>query len=440
MAIFPLHNSHIANYDVLRSDTFKAGMVLIRDSNGNATKADRNNLSLDSLKEQMFKFLGFASGDHDVNNSIILPDPIGSNYLDSANNFITNANANYGVFKRSIAEFSDENVSRYYNVFDNSLLARRGVGVYNLESEVYITDQFNPVLATTFNGDSRTPVTLLPGDLLTFGANENAGKLVKVDISGNGPSILVVGIVDKYDSGTNLLTFTHSLEYYNNTVNIASTGLYLNLDASNPTSYPGSGTTWFDLSGNSLNGSMNNGATWYSDYGGLIRLDSVDDQIVIADNPIFDFSGDFSIEIMYYPNEFTLHGILGKWVTGSSMLGNTWIIGSFFGSPTGASIFWNSLTTAGGAFVVTPTLFTNYKWYTITVTRSSGLMSIYVNGIFEIAQLNTPNFTNPNPIIITKWASFQAGADIALVRFYNNALSSQQVQQNYNHTYNRMFI
>jgi hypothetical protein len=186
---------------------------------------------------------------------------------------------------------------------------------------------------------------------------------------------------------------------------------------------------------------MNNGTTWYPTNGGIMRLDSTDDQIVIADNPIFDFSGDFSIEIMYYPNEFTLHGILGKWVTGGSLVGNTWIIGSFFSAyGTGSSIFWNSLTTAGGVSVSTPTLYENFNWYSITITRSSGLMSIYVNGIFEVAKLNTPNFTNTNPIIITQWASFNAGADVALIRFYNNALSVQQVQNNYNHTYNRMFV
>ena len=441
MAIFPITNYYVVNYDVLRSSSFKAGMALMRDSNGYAIKADRSLSSTDTLSEQLGKYIGFASGDHDTLNNIILSDPVGSNYLDSNNVFRDNVNSQYGVFKRSISEFSDENVNRYYNVSDNSLMPQRGVAVYNLKGESYITDQFVPVLASTFAADSRIATTLSPGDYLTFGAGINAGKLVKVDTTGNGPSVLIVGIVEKHDTGTNLLTFTLALEYYSNTLSIITTGLYLNLDASNSTSYPSSGTTWYDLSGNSLNGSMNNGTTWYPTNGGIMRLDSTDDQIVIDDNPIFDFSGDFSIEIMYYPNEFTLHGILGKWVTGGSLVGNTWIIGSFFSAyGTGSSIFWNSLTTAGGVSVSTPTLYENFNWYSITITRSSGLMSIYVNGIFEVAKLNTPNFTNTNPIIITQWASFNAGADVALIRFYNNALSAQQVQNNYNHTYNRMFV
>ena len=438
MAIFPLRNYQVANYDCLKSNLFKAGMVLVRDLNGNAIRADRSSFTIDFLNEQRGRFLGFASGDHDVLNNIILSDPVGSSYLDSNGRIIDNANSHYGAYKRSIAEFSDENVSRYYNIFDTAISTRRGVGVFNLVGETYITDQFALVLALTFNGDSKTSTTFEPGDLLTFGAGVNAGKLVKVDQSGNGPSVLVVAVVEKYDSGTGLLTFRHILSEYNNTTNYATSGLYLNLDASSNVSYPGSGTIWYDLSGNSLNGSMNNGTTWSSLYNGIMRLDSTDDQIVIADNPLFDFSGDFTIEIMYYPNEVTLHGILGKWVTGGSLVGNTWIIGSFFN--TGSSIFWNSLTTAGGAFVSTPTLYANNNWYSIIVTRNSGIMSIYVNGIFEVSALNTPNFTNTNPIIITQWASFNAGSDVAAVRIYNVGFNSNNSQQNYNSIYSRMFI
>jgi hypothetical protein len=131
MSIFPITNYYVINYDVLRSSSFDAGMALLIDSSGYAVKADRSLSSADTLLEQMSKFIGFASGDHDTLNNIILSDPVGSNFVDSNYEFKDNVNAHYGVFKRSIAEFSDENVSRYYNIFDNSTQARRGVAVYN---------------------------------------------------------------------------------------------------------------------------------------------------------------------------------------------------------------------------------------------------------------------------------------------------------------------
>jgi len=60
---------------------------------------------------------------------------------------------------------------------------------------------------------------------------------------------------------------------------IVSNGLVLNLDAGNTTSYPGSGTTWTDLSGNGNNGTLTNGPTYSSSNGGSIIFDGVNDYV-----------------------------------------------------------------------------------------------------------------------------------------------------------------
>lgn len=49
---------------------------------------------------------------------------------------------------------------------------------------------------------------------------------------------------------------------------IVRSGLVLNLDAAEPASYPGTGTTWYDLSGNGNNGTLVNGPTYNSANGG----------------------------------------------------------------------------------------------------------------------------------------------------------------------------
>ena len=43
---------------------------------------------------------------------------------------------------------------------------------------------------------------------------------------------------------------------------IVTDGLVLSVDAANKKSYPGSGTTWYDLSGNAINGTLTNGPTF----------------------------------------------------------------------------------------------------------------------------------------------------------------------------------
>ena len=61
--------------------------------------------------------------------------------------------------------------------------------------------------------------------------------------------------------------------------NITTDGLVLHLDAANTNSYPGSGTTWTDISGKGHNGTLDNGPTFSSDNKGCIVLDGTNDYI-----------------------------------------------------------------------------------------------------------------------------------------------------------------
>jgi hypothetical protein len=209
----------------------------------------------------------------------------------------------------------------------------------------------------------------------------------------------------------------------------------LHLDASNSTSYPGTGTTWFDLSGNNLNGSMNNGAYWSAENGGVIVLDTIDDRLTIPHNAIMDFSGDFTVEIVFYALEGFLTGILAKANTNGSVSGNSWVIGSWFG---GNPIFWNPLTTPSGIFLRGKRLTYINTWYSIIFTRTAGVMTSYINGIFDDSVNNPNNYTNTHEIQITVWASWQTAGKIAAVRFYNTGFTAEQAQRNHNAIYQRL--
>jgi hypothetical protein len=63
------------------------------------------------------------------------------------------------------------------------------------------------------------------------------------------------------------------------TSGIVTSGLVLNLDAGNSYSYPGSGTTWYDLSGNGNNGTLTNGPNYSSADGGFIAFDGTNDYV-----------------------------------------------------------------------------------------------------------------------------------------------------------------
>ena len=434
MSIFPITNYYVINYDVLRSSSFDAGMALLIDSNGYAVKADRSLSSADTLLEQMSKFIGFASGDHDTLNNIILSDPVGSNFIDSNYEFRDNVNSHYGVFKRSIAEFSDENVSRYYNIFDNSTQARRGVAVFNLKGESYITDQFNRVTAYTQYADDTTAIDFNPGDLLTFGAGINAGKLVKVDTSGYGPSVVIVGTVIKFDSGANLLYFTHTLERYSYVPSLYTTGITLNLDANDPLSNPGSGTVWYDLSGNNLNASLLNGAAFT---GNFIDLDGSNDFISVPSNTLFNFPGDFTVETLYNAKSQTLHSVMGRRNMAGAGAG-AWSLISFFVN----DIQW---ATAGSGFdggigfgFSTTTAFN--QWFLFTATRSGTTLSLYLNAILIGSFTTAYNHSSAFDLTIGKWDNgVYNPARVSAARLYQNvALNQNQIRQNFHAQISKM--
>ena len=77
---------------------------------------------------------------------------------------------------------------------------------------------------------------------------------------------------------------------------IITNGLVLSLDAANNKSYPRSGTTWTDLSGNNNTGTLTNGPTFNAGNQGSIVFDGVDDYISGGGSIIPVGTGDYYIE------------------------------------------------------------------------------------------------------------------------------------------------
>ena len=96
--------------------------------------------------------------------------------------------------------------------------------------------------------------------------------------------------------------------------NAVEDGLILALDAGNTKSYPGSGTTWTDLSGNGNNGTLVNGVGYNSDYGGSLSFDGTNDYIDITSlAPLADTS---AVTMEAWVNVDTLtnsYQVIGTW-------------------------------------------------------------------------------------------------------------------------------
>ena len=214
-------------------------------------------------------------------------------------------------------------------------------------------------------------------------------------------------------------------------------GLVLYLDAGNPLSYPGTGNTWTDLSGNNNNGTLINGPTYSSDNGGSIVFDGVNDY---AEKTTSTFlTGDIEATIdtwIYY--------------TGISTSASYNTIVAFGDGPNGGDTFSIGLTDVyriaisynGGLNYQTAqnTLVTN-TWNHIVVTKTPGAINttskIYLNSVLQSASgpANIPN-VNSRVIRVGKWtnegAPYYPQMKCANVKIYNRALSQAEVQQNFN--------
>ena len=78
--------------------------------------------------------------------------------------------------------------------------------------------------------------------------------------------------------------------------NIVTSSLAVALDAGNLVSYPGSGTTWYDLSGNGKDFTLVNGVTWNP--AGYFTLDGIDDYISGPAGNSFGLGQEHTIEIV----------------------------------------------------------------------------------------------------------------------------------------------
>ena len=212
MAIRPLNSIVVANYNTAASASWLSGVVLVRDATtaGNVTLpngANRANVN--------FGVVGFSADDTARSgNTMILADPVGSNYIDGNGVFQSNNNGFYVGSKRAIGDFQSEIVNGVTNLSAQSSGyegPRRGVGVYNTPGGQFVTDQYVEDLTTTVSADGGTYATFAPGDLLVPGAGANAGKLVKLDSAAYGTDGIVVGRVDSFDAAAGLVYFTQIL-------------------------------------------------------------------------------------------------------------------------------------------------------------------------------------------------------------------------------------
>lgn len=199
-------------------------------------------------------------------------------------------------------------------------------------------------------------------------------------------------------------------------------GLVLHLDAANPRSYPGSGTTWFDLSGNNSHGEIFNGTTYSSAAGGRFIFDGLDDSIGINN---VTFTGAFGVTCFFnLTYSVDVYTVLGR---------STNVIGPsakliFLGS----NIFFRAVDGGGNAnWDFGYTSDRNGKWNFLAFYRAAGgqLYASLNGGDWVYGGVITGDFEF-NRIGRNADAQYWLGS-FANMQIYNRALTTSEILQNY---------
>jgi hypothetical protein len=247
----------------------------------------------------------------------------------------------------------------------------------------------------------------------------------------------------------NILT-NLQVKHYNETT-IVRSGLTLNLDANVASSYPGSGTTWSDISGNGNNFTM-------ASYNG-------------GSNPVFtrttnrnyfQFTGTTAPAAAFLGGGYMTRGAsinmdystTSVWFNNNTsspkvlILGGTgWESSVFQGVEfflNGAAIGQMStrITTGGGTSNSDLNSPYNYnQWYQLTQTFDGTTQSMYINGTFYTSTSKSGVQNRPNRHYMVgahhggdgNPAVFMNGA-IGQYLIYNRALTAAEVLQNFNAT------
>ena len=211
---------------------------------------------------------------------------------------------------------------------------------------------------------------------------------------------------------------------------IVTDGLVLCLDAANPQSYPGSGTTWTDLSGNGNNGTLFNSPAFSSGSSGSIVFDGSDDYVGFGNIPIANITSvnNFTINIWMLRSVSGLGiGILHK----GPVSGNDYDWMVYLNGSTNNVQFYKKNTSNVGSAVTGFNSDLN-TIVNISISLSSDVVYFYKNGSFiSSSSLDGDIRTSSDPFKIGRGWDGSLNGKVYSNQIYNRALSASEVLQNF---------
>ena len=238
---------------------------------------------------------------------------------------------------------------------------------------------------------------------------------------------------------------------------LVTDGLILNLDSTDTSSYPGTGTVWSDLSGEGNHFDLVNSPTFSTDDGGTIITDGTNDYIksqgnideVNAANSTFAYVKCTNLDAHNYAgNHFTMFVSKGWNNSSNANIDIRFRVTTSQLSTYGYASFYvrlrDSSTTnlgdkSGWDLTPVPQILES-QWYYVGFTtdgQSGSDVNMYLNGVnvgsFTLSGERTPTTNQPLVFSSDSWSrNFGMPGSNRNYHMYNRELSDAEVLQNYN--------
>ena len=213
---------------------------------------------------------------------------------------------------------------------------------------------------------------------------------------------------------------------------IVRSGLVLHLDAANPKSYPGVGTSWIDISGNSNNGVLINNVGFNPLNEGYLTFNGTNTYVSISDSSTLKISKLITIQCIFYINQYIAWaGLIGR-------NSDTKSVYALSLSPASQRLRfnYNNIEPWSSNVESTSTIPTGQWIYSAAVYDGTNI-KIYLNGVLDKIQ-NVGSFTfdtatgfNIDIGYDNPGGNEYFNGNISLCSVYNRSLSDTEIRQNF---------
>jgi hypothetical protein len=271
---------------------------------------------------------------------------------------------------------------------------------------------------------------------------DDSGTNEYVDFLGNGFQPKGVSNYNNNSSGQTYIYYAVAKNTKETSL-IPDTDLELHLDAASFDGSTNTPSTWTDSSGNGNNGTIS-GATFDSELGNWLDFDGTSDYITVNSSAI-NLSTDSTVEGWFNPDNLTaldhFFSIYDLQIASDRKfflrLNNTSGDIEYYGYDSQGQTVFSIVTSNPSVKIVAN------KWNHIVTTHiNNGTVAIYINGELAGSTTYTGSINTSGSGLLhigtlnDYIGSYDFDGKVGQVRFYNNALTQDQIRQNYNFTKN----